>query len=228
MKQLTKTTGIISVTAALLLGLASLAQAASYNTATETTGWQGLSFTDTLYLPQFDTSLGTLTGVTLHITDAEQAQVTVENGSPDSASVTINLTGLVEAKDNVSFDSTANLSQSWGPYSLAANEGPIIPTYNGSGPDFQNLGTITSSATETVTSFDLSLYQGAGTVPIAVSGSGGWSAQGTTAYSLIINEFAGEGNVYATYTYTPVPEPSSALFLGLGGLALACYRRFTR
>ena len=228
MKQLTKTTGIISVTAALLLGLASLAQAASYNTATETTGWQGLSFTDTLYLPQFDTSLGTLTGVTLNISDAEQAQVTIENGSPDPASVTINLTGLVEAKDNVSFDSTANLSQSWGPYSLAANEGPIIPTYNGSGPDFQNLGTITSSATETVTSFDLSLYEGAGTVPIAVSGSGGWSAQGTTAYSLIINEFAGEGNVYATYTYTPVPEPSSALFLGLGGLALACYRRFTR
>ena len=116
MKQLTKTTGIISVTAVLLLGLASLAQAASYNTATETTGWQGLSFTDTLYLPQFDTSLGTLTGVTLNISDAEQAQVTIENGSPDPASVTINLTGLVEAKDNVSFDSTANLSQSWGPY----------------------------------------------------------------------------------------------------------------
>ena len=74
MKQLTKTTGIISVTAALLLGLASLAQAASYNTPTEATGWLGLTFTDTLYLPQFDTSLGTLTGVTLNISDAEQAQ----------------------------------------------------------------------------------------------------------------------------------------------------------
>ncbi len=29
-------------------------------------------------------------------------------------------------------------------------------------------------------------------------------------------------------TFSQVPEPSSALFLGLGGLALACYRRFTR
>jgi hypothetical protein len=29
-------------------------------------------------------------------------------------------------------------------------------------------------------------------------------------------------------TFSVVPEPSSALFLGLGGLALACYRRFTR
>jgi hypothetical protein len=29
-------------------------------------------------------------------------------------------------------------------------------------------------------------------------------------------------------TFSQVPEPSSALFFGLGGLALACYRRFTR
>jgi hypothetical protein len=29
-------------------------------------------------------------------------------------------------------------------------------------------------------------------------------------------------------TFSEVPEPSSALFLGLGGLVLACYRRFTR
>ncbi|MGP8219487.1 MAG: choice-of-anchor E domain-containing protein, partial [Limisphaerales bacterium] len=185
-------------------------------------------FTDTLYLPQFDTSLGTLTGVTLHITDSEQAEVTIENGSASPASITVNLAGSVEATDNDTIDSIALLDQSFGPYSLAANEGPIIPTYNGSGPDFANLGTITSSATKTVTSFDLSLYEGSGTVPVTVDGSGGWSAEGTTAYSLIINEFAGEGSVYATYTYTPVPEPSSVLFLGLGGLALACYRRFTR
>jgi len=29
-------------------------------------------------------------------------------------------------------------------------------------------------------------------------------------------------------TFSQVPEPSSALFLGLGSLVLACYRRFTR
>ena len=29
-------------------------------------------------------------------------------------------------------------------------------------------------------------------------------------------------------TFSQVPEPSSVLFLGLGGLVLACYRRFTR
>jgi hypothetical protein len=224
-----KTTGKISLAVALLLAAGTLAQADSYNTATVSTGWQGLSFNDTLFLPQFDTVLGTLTGVTLHITDAEQAQVTIENGSPEAADITVDLTGDVEATDGPdSFDSIALLNQSWGPYSLAANEGPVIPTYNGSGPDFENLGTITSSATKTVTDFDLPLYEGSGTVPITVNGAGGWSAQGTTAYSLVINEFAGEGSVYATYTYTPVPEPSSALFLGLGGLALACYRRFTR
>jgi hypothetical protein len=31
-----------------------------------------------------------------------------------------------------------------------------------------------------------------------------------------------------TYDFTPIPEPSSALFLGLGGLALVWRRRFTR
>src|ERR1017187_1308300 len=228
MKQLTKTTGIISVTAALLLGLASLAQAASYNTATETTGLQGLSFTDTLYLPQFDTSLGTLTGVTLNISDTEQAEVTVENGSASPASITVSLAGSVEATDNNGIDSIAILNKNFGPYSLLANEGPTIPTYNGSGPDFQDLGLISDTATKTASSSDLSLYEGPGTVPIDITGLGGWNASGSTAYSLNINEFVGQGSVYATYTYTPVPEPSSALFLGLGGLALVWRRRFTR
>ncbi|MGB7748112.1 MAG: choice-of-anchor E domain-containing protein [Verrucomicrobiia bacterium] len=212
----------------MLLAAGTLAQAASYNTATESTGWQGLGFTDTLYLPQFDTSLGTLTGVTLHITDSEQAEVTIENGSASPASITVNLAGSVEATDNDTIDSIALLDQSFGPYSLAANEGPIIPTYNGSGPDFQDLGLISDTATKTAFSSDISLYEGSGTVPIDVTGAGGWNASGSTAYSLNINEFVGEGSVYATYTYTPAPEPSSALFLGLGGLALACYRRFTR
>jgi hypothetical protein len=40
-----------------------------------------------------------------------------------------------------------------------------------------------------------------------------------------------ESQVFVSHfdqTFSQVPEPSSALFLGLGGLALACYRRFTR
>ena len=144
----------------MLLAAGTLAQAASYNTATESTGWQGLGFTDTLYLPQFDTSLGTLTGVTLHITDSEQAEVTIENGSASPASITVNLAGSVEATDNDTIDSIALLDQSFGPYSLAANEGPIIPTYNGSGPDFQDLGLISDTATKTAFSSDISLYEG--------------------------------------------------------------------
>ena len=223
-----KITAKISLSVALLLAAGVLAHAASYNTATETTGWQGLGFTDTLYLSQFDTSLGTLTGVTLHITDTEQAEVTIENGSASPASITVSLTGLVTAKDNHGISSTVDLSQDWGPYSMLGNEGPIIPTYNGSGPDFQDLGIIMSSATDTASSSDLSLYEGSGTVPIAIHASGGWNASGSTAFSLNINEFVGEGSVYATYTYISVPEPSSALFLGLGGLALLCYRRVTR
>lgn len=222
-----KITGKISLAAALLLTTGTLAQAASYNTATETTGWQGLGFADTLYLSQFDTSLGTLTGVTLHITDAEQAEVTVENGSASPASITVSLAGSVEATDNNGIDSIAILNKNFGPYSLGANEGPTIPTYNGSGPDFQDLGLISDTATKTVSSFNLSLYEGPGTVPIDITGLGGWNASGSTAYSLNINEFVGQGSVYATYTYT-VPEPSSALFLGLGGLALVWRRRFTR
>ena len=221
-----KITGKISLTVALLLGLASLAQAASYNTATVTTGWQGLSFSDTLYLSQFDTSLGTLTGVTLHITDAEQAEVTIENGSASAANITVILAGSVEATDNDTIDSIALLNKNFGPYTMGANEGPTIPTYNGSGPDFQDLGLISDSATKITSSSDLALYEGLGTVAIDVAGAGGWSASGSTAYSLNINEFVGQGSVYATYTYIlPAPEPSSALLLSLGGLALLCYRR---
>ena len=43
-----KTIGKISLAVGVLLAAGTLAQAASYNTATESTGWQGLGFTDTL------------------------------------------------------------------------------------------------------------------------------------------------------------------------------------
>ena len=161
-----KTTAKISLAVALLLGLGSVAQADSYNTATVSTGWQGLSFTYTLYLAQFDTSLGTLTGVTLHITDTEEAGVTVENGSADSASITIELSGLVEATDGDQIDSTANLSTDFGPYSLGPNgQESGLPTYNQSGEDFQDLGTVSSEATKTASSSDFALYEGAGFAP---------------------------------------------------------------
>jgi hypothetical protein len=227
-KLASKITGKISLAAALLLAAGTLAQAATMNTATESTGWQGLGFSDSLYLPQFDTSLGTLTGVTLHITDTEESGITIENGAASSASITISLAGSVEVTDNDTIDSVALLNKNFGPYSLAANEGPTIPTYNQSGPDFLDLGTISATANKTTSSSDLSLYEGPGTVEIDVTGAGGWSASGSTAYSLNINEFVGEASVFATYTYTAVPEPSSVLLLGLGGLALACSRRFTR
>lgn len=225
-----KITGNISLAAALLLAAGTLAQASTMNTATETTGWQGLGFSDSLYLSQFDTSLGTLTGVTLHITDTEQSGITIENGAASSASITISLAGSVEVTDNDMIDSIALLNENFGPYSLAANEGPTIPTYNQSGPDFQDLGTISDTANKNAASSDLSLYEGLGTVEIDVSAAGGWNASGSTAYSLNINEFVGEASVYATYTYTsvPVPKPSGMLFLGLGGLALVWCHRIKR
>jgi len=230
MKKLaSKNTGKITLAVALLLAAGTLAQADTMDTPTVSTGWKGLPFDNSLYLQQFNSSLGTLNSVTLHFTAVEQAGVTVENGASSGASVTISLSGNVETSDN-HFDSIAVISGFYGPYSLGANENaPGLPVYNGSGPDYADLGVITATKVKTVTiSSGLSDYIGNGTVAFDVAGAGGWSAAGTTAYSLIINNFQGEGNVYLTYDYLAVPEPTSAMFLGLGGLALACYRRYTR
>jgi hypothetical protein len=181
-------------------------------------------------LEQFDSTLGTLTGVTLHLTATAQAGVTIENGALDPANaITINLAGVVEAiGPNGDLDALSNIAHLWGPYSLAASDDPQGPPilYDRDGADYLNLGTLSNSKnSNSSTATNLSQYIGNGTVPVDVTGTGGWSAAGTTAYSLDINQFQGRGDAYLVYTYTPIPEPTGSWLCVLGALVLFGRRR---
>jgi hypothetical protein len=235
MKKLLSTANKLFLVGALSIGLTSSVRAAtaSYNTATASTGWQSLGFDPiTLYCAQFDSSLGLLLSVTLHMTAYERAGLSIENGATSSANIRVSLAGVVEATDGT-LDAMANLAKNFGPYSLAASGDPQGPpiAYDQSGSDFADLGTLSNTKTSTANiTTGLAPYIGLGTVAVDVSGSGGWSASGSTAYSLNITAFQGEGEVYLTYDYIPVvPEPSTGLLLGLGfgGLILVWRRRFT-
>jgi hypothetical protein len=86
------------------------------------------------------------------------------------------------------------------------------------------------SAAGSVLNMYNSLYQGSGMVSTYLTALDAlttkvWGAENSGKFSV------GENTAYAaiTYTYTPVPEPSTyALFLGVGTLGLIGWRRFRR
>jgi hypothetical protein len=170
-------------------------------------------FSGTYSLPTFDTTLGTLTSVSLNLSsfDIVSAEIINFSNTPQSyggASATLPIT--VTALDGLNTTSTGSASYGAG----IANAGPFVitvlpgqatadtasATLNSGFSDFETIGGQL---------FNLSIASGAGQYSIsdapsslAVSGAG-------TSY----------GTVSVQYNFTPVPEPTTLALAGLGGFA---------
>lgn len=172
----------------------------------------------TLSFDQFDDQGGlrVLKEVTFLLDGQIQATVTAENNSvlpaPDFA---LNLSG--------------NMTGSFGDLSVANlynetfnTDGSVAPSdgVQGSGPDFWDFGTVSSTDSDSDTSTtDLAQYIGGGTIDANIAASGGFAISGSTDSRLVVSDFGASGTAEVIYTYNVIPGPAGLAMLGVAGLA---------
>jgi hypothetical protein len=224
-----------------LLATALAANAATL-TFTDTFTWVG-SGSDTLVLSQFDSSLGTLTEVTITFyVDKTGGLAQADNDSDVEGSISFSqsVTAIFETDDVSLISTDATVVDT----SLSADSisGELIleATTGDSTDSFDKTDDVdyvewdptdasdssSDSINKTFWETGETGYVGTGNFSITVSGG-----QSTTTNGLggvqsaqVVSTVSGYASVI--YEYTPVPEPSTyATFFGFAALALACIRR---
>ncbi|TVQ64078.1 MAG: choice-of-anchor E domain-containing protein [Phycisphaerales bacterium] len=220
----TKIGCVLAAAGVLVVAGAASAQPATISYS-ETVPNQDSNWTETLQLPQFDPSLGTLTGITLSIDGSFAGEFAFENASNGELQV-LNISRKwlisVEPVDGPTRAALLQIEDEWtrGPLVLA----PFDGTFDFDGPS-GNTDVFTGAASGSVSIFDFSVYTGLDTVgfildhdaPFAfdtIGGSYGFGAFSTAGATLTV-----------TYDYF-IPAPGSlAAMLLLGGLTTARRRR---
>lgn len=210
---LKRTLLLTTLAIATVIGGSTGTQAASV-TYTSSTFTGVTPYTENLAVTKFDTTLGTLTGISITVSSQASADIGVINNTSNdlqftdafasskvTVSTTVGTTTSVEvaaSTDSVSGTATAN------------------STTNVIGP----LGPVVTSAAAIIAAADFGNYQGVGvgTVDLKVdAGVGNYGGSGPTGLF-----FGGSTTVASyvtiTYEYTPaaVPEPTSSAMFGIG------------
>ena len=210
---------------------ASIVQTGSYSFTP--TGSQTLSYN------KFDSSLGTLTSVTVTTSLTKSGgSLYLDNDSATPASGTVSQTvridltsgdvPLVATVGSVGSNVAASTNFS---VSLAADNGGDAAGYQddaGTDNGGQAFADVSTSQTKTVHSVFQSSYEGTGTFDIAVEGIQSFNTSTVSGAAGSFTNSVATGEVVITYNYTaiaPIPEPASALLGGLGLIALLRRRR---
>lgn len=213
----------------LIIGVFSLSVLAKAEVIVQTVNLGTIAGDSQFYFSKFDTSLGTLTEVTLSWTvNSSISTASITNQNTGTVNVTrITFTNTVEGyvpSEGAEGDLVAEVARS---RSHTPSGGNVTLT-QGQSYTVNNV-TFTGFTQEDIyTSADanFSSFQGEGLVPLYVANTFGAtptaSGSGSTTSWLTSITGSSTGSVVVTYTYNaapiaPVPEPHS-LALGLGGL----------
>lgn len=218
---------------------------AGFSSAATIVQTQNYAFVPTGSVPlafnKFDTTLGTLTGVTVSVDMTKQrGQLEVDNDSASSG--TINLThqvigALTSSVSLVKTGGASSVGQS-GSFTasntfsatVGVSSGDNVLTFDATlVADYVKFqpGSASASDTGVIDPTFINQYAFAGfqTFNITMGATQNVSATGLSALQQAFTNSDVDGKVVVTYTYDAVPEPTSALLGGLGVLALLRRRR---
>lgn len=231
----------------ILLTLALSADLTGFSTAATITQTQSYFFVPTGSVPlafnKFDTTLGTLTGVTVSANLLKsRGQLEVDNDSASSGTISLTHQVIGNLTSSVSLVKTGGGSSVGQSGSLTAlntfsanvgvSSGDNVLTFNATLlADYVNFqpGSSTVSDSGNIDLAFINQYGFAGfqTFNITMGATQAVSATGLSALQQAFTNSIIEGDVRVVYNYTPavVPEPASALLGGMGCLALLRRRR---
>jgi len=218
--KVTAFTGLFILT---LFGAISRATADTTDTQTQSVSSTLTDWNAGLVFDQFDSSLGTLTGVYIEMSGSASTSIFLNNTSGESSSGTVSTRvrwRLSDPSQTIGTTTATKINmylpdEDGAAYSLAGGASTTLGSFAAS-----------DSWSQTFTSSPVFMaFTGAGTITLTMSTLTGTVQENSGGNTTAVQTTTANGSVSLYYTYDAVPEPTTALLFAIGGAIVVLGRR---